>query len=397
MTDEGALKDIRVLDLTRMLAGPFCTALLADAGAEVIKVERPGSGDDARQFPPKKGGESGYFMLLNRGKKSITLNLKSPDAIRILRDLAAGADVVVENFKPGLANDLGIGYSSLSAINPRLVYASISGFGQEGPLASRPAYDIIAQAMSGLMSITGEPDGPPTRVGESVGDLIAGLYCAWGITVALQARERSGRGQYVDVAMLDSVFSFLVTAMTQYAYGGIEPKRVGNRHPISTPFGVFKAGDGHMVIAIANDPMFARFAEAIGQPALATDDRFRADELRTKHEPELRAIIETWTGARTVAETIATLEAAGVPAGPIWSVGEAARSQHIRERGMLTEVTHPTAGPITLLQQPVRFSDTPARIQGPPPLLGEHTEQVLSGLLGLDSETIGRLRANRVI
>ena len=397
MTNGSALEGLRILDLTRMLAGPYCTALLADMGADVIKVERPGVGDDARHFAPYKGGESGYFMLLNRGKKSITLNMKSPAGMEVLHRLIGESDVLIENFTPGVTRKLGIDYDSLKEKYPRLVYASISGFGQDGPLAHRAAYDIIAQAMSGLMSVTGAPDGPPTRVGESLGDLVAGLYTAWGIMVALTARDRTGRGQNVDVAMMDGLFSFLVTPMTLYLFGDKTPTRVGNRHPISTPFDTYRANDGHVVIAVANDPMFRRLAEAMEMPELADDPRFVTDEERTNHEPQLRALIEEWTGARTVAGVVEILEAAGVPTGDIWTIPEAATSAHVKHRGMLTEVEHPTAGRIPLLAQPVRLSETAGGIQGPPPLLGEHTETILSELLGMDEDAIQGLRRDGAI
>ncbi len=397
MMDGSALEGLRILDLTRMLAGPYCTALLADMGAEVIKVERPGVGDDARHFAPYKGGESGYFMLLNRGKKSITINLKSPAGMDVLHRLIGESDVLIENFTPGVTRKLGIDYGSLRDRYPRLVYASISGFGQDGPLAHRAAYDIIAQAMSGLMSVTGSPDGPPTRVGESVGDLVAGLYTAWGIMVALAARERTGRGQNVDVAMMDGLFSFLVTPMTLYLFGGKTPTRVGNRHPISTPFDTYRASDGHVVIAVANDPMFRRLAAAMEMPELADDPRFATDEERTRHEPQLRALMEEWTRPRTVAGVVEILEAAAVPTGEIWTIPEAATSAHVKHRHMLAEVEHPTAGRIPLLGQPVRLSETAGRIQGPPPLLGEHTESVLGELLGMDEEAIQDLRQGGAI
>jgi CoA:oxalate CoA-transferase len=392
-----ALAGVRVVDLTRMLAGPFCTALLADVGAEVIKIEPPGGGDDSRHFAPRRGGEGGYFMLLNRGKKSVTLNLKSPRARELLYELVRKSDVFVENYRPGVAARLGVDYERLKAINPRLVYASISGFGQEGPLAQRPSYDIIAQAMSGLMSITGTPEGPPTRSGESLGDLVTGTYAAWGIMVALAARDRTGQGQHVDIAMLDSLFSYLVTAMAQYLYAGVEPRRIGNRHPMSTPYDTYRAKDGHAVIAVANEPMFRRFASAIGRAELVEDERFSIDEERTRNEPALRAIIETWTAERSVAEIVAVLDAAGVPAGPIWSVGEIAESAHVRARGLLTQLQHPTAGRITLMRGPVRFSATPTRIPSPPPLLGEHTQRVLGELAGLDAQALADLRAEGAI
>jgi crotonobetainyl-CoA:carnitine CoA-transferase CaiB-like acyl-CoA transferase len=380
-----------------MLAGPFCTALLADVGAEVIKVEPPNSGDDARHFAPRRGGESGYFMLLNRGKKSITLDLKSPRGQELLRVLACQSDVVVENYRPGVAARLGVDYATLAKINPRLIYCSISGFGQSGQLAARPAYDIIAQAMSGLMSITGTPDGPPTRVGESLGDLVTGTYASWGILTALAARERTGKGQQVEVAMLDSLFSYLITAMTQYLYGGVEPRRIGNRHPISTPYDSYRAKDGYVVIAVANEPMFRRFAEAIGRTELPTDRRFASDEERTRNEPALRAVIEAWANTRTVAQVVAELDAAGVPVGPIWSVAEAAQSQHVASRGLLAEVDHPTAGRIPVLMGPVHFSATPPRVSRAAPLLGEHSASVLRELAGISEDEIERLRQDGVI
>ncbi len=392
-----ALAALRVLDLSRMLAGPFCTALLADVGAEVIKVETPGVGDDARQFAPRRGGESAYFMILNRGKKSITLNLKSPRGAALVRALAARCDVLVENFKPGVTKRLGLDYEALRVVTPRLVYASISGFGQVGPLAHRPAYDIIAQAMGGLMSITGTPEGEPTRVGESMGALCAGLYAAWGILVALMARQRTGQGQHVDVAMLDSVFSLLVTALSLYLYEGKHPGRIGNRHPMSTPFDSYRARDGHVIIAVANDHLFRRLAATMGRPGLADDPRFATDEQRTRHEAALRAEIEAWAAGRTVEGIVATLEAASVPASPIWTVEQVANSDHIKFREMLVQVEHARAGLITLVQEPVQFSGTPRQVQGPPPLLGEDTEAVLSTLLGLDGPGLDTLRRDGVI
>ncbi len=391
------LQGTRVLDLSRMLAGPVCTALLADVGAEVIKVEAVGRGDDMRHVAPFKDGESALFMLANRGKKSITLDLKSKRGVAVLHRLSAASDVVVENFKPGVAKRLGADYETLRAINPRLVYASISGFGQQGPLAHRPAYDIIAQAMSGLMDITGQPDGPPMRVGESFGDLCAALYGAWGIMVGLNARQRTGEGQYLDVAMVDSLFSLLITALSQYLFAGVNPARVGNRHPLSTPYDSFPAADGHVVIAVANDRLFERLAETMGRPELAADARFVSDSERTRHEPALRVIIEEWTGARTVAEIVEALDAASVPASPIWTVEEVAESAQMAFRGMLATVQHPKLGDITLVQQPVHFSSMERGIRRPPPLLGEHTEAVLGGLLEMDPAAIEELRHDGVI
>jgi CoA:oxalate CoA-transferase len=393
----GALSGIRVLDFTRMLAGPLCTALLADIGAEVIKIENPDGGDDARYFPPRQGGEGTYFMLLNRGKKSLTIDLKSEKGLQLVDALVAKSDVLVENFRPGTVKRLGIDYERLSAANPRLIYASISGFGQTGPLSHRPSYDIIAQAMSGLMSITGSPDGPPTRVGESIGDIIAGLYASWGILAALRARGQSGRGQHLDVAMLDSLLSLLVTPLSQYLFTGAVPRRVGNRHPMSTPFDTYQASDGLVVIAVANDRLFRRFAEAIGHPGLPDNERFSTDDRRTANEPALRALIERWTSSHTVEQVIEKLGNVGVPVSPVWTVAQAAESDHVRSRGFVTTVSHPTAGRIRLVGQPVRFSESRGDISSPPPLLGQHTEELLHEILGLDAAAMTELRAAKAI
>lgn len=389
------LSGLRVLDLSRMLAGPFCTALLADLGAEVIKVEAPGRGDDSRHFAPFRHGESAYFMLINRGKKGLTLNLKDPRGLAVFERLAESADVVVENFRPGIAARLGVDYENLRRINPRLVYASISGFGQEGPLSQRPAYDIIAQAMSGLMSVTGAADGPPMRVGESYGDLCAGLFAAWGILAALHGRAQSGRGQHLDIAMTDSLFSMMVTALSLHLYGDTSPQRIGNRHPMSAPYDAYPASDGHVVIASANDAIFARLAAAIGRPDLPSDPRFGNETERAANEPALRALITDWTVARSVAETVDVMDAAGVPAAPVLSVAEAVASEHVRTRGLLTAAHHPVAGEIRLVRQPVQFSDTPRGGPAPAPTLGQHTDELLRTLL--DAREIDALRRDGVI
>jgi crotonobetainyl-CoA:carnitine CoA-transferase CaiB-like acyl-CoA transferase len=379
-----------------MLAGPLCTALLADIGADVIKIESPNGGDDARQFYPRKGNESTYFMLLNRGKKSLTLDLKAKRGLELLEALVQQSDVLVENFRPGTTKRLGIDYARMNEINPRLVYASISGFGQTGPLSHQPAYDIIAQAMSGLMSLTGVPEGPPTRVGESIGDIIAGLYASWSILAALQARTQTGRGQQLDIAMLDSLFSLLVTPLSQYLFTGLVPLRVGNRHPVSTPFDTYRASDGLVVVAVANNQLFARLADAIGNPELATDPRFSTDDRRTANEPALRKLIEEWTAVRTVAEITEHLGRAGVPVSPIWTIAEAAESDHVRSRGLIHQVDHPTAGTIALVGQPVHFSRSASGVASPP-VLGEHTDIILEQRLGLSRSRIAELRAERVI
>ena len=396
MSGADLLSGLRVLDFSRVLAGPFCTALLADLGAEVIKVEPPG-GDDYRHIGPFKEGESALFLLMNRGKKSLTLNLKSARGAALARELAGKSDVVVENFKPGVAGRLGIDHETLREVNPRLVYASISGFGQSGPLADRPAYDIIAQAMAGLMSVTGDPEGPPTRAGESMADLCGGLYAAWAIMAALFARERSGQGRRIDVAMFDSIFSLLPTALAQYLYAGTNPGRTGNRHPISSPFGSFRAADGEVIIAVANDTLFVRLAEAMGAPDLARDPRFAGDELRTCNEPTLRTAIEAWTGRLTVAEVVEILERRGVPASPIWSVEQAAESAQVAFRRLLATAEHPRLGEIPLIEQPVHFSDAPRGRHRPPPLLSEHSEAVLGEILGIGRTEYEALRRDGAV
>ncbi|CAA0097847.1 Acetyl-CoA:oxalate CoA-transferase [Starkeya nomas] len=373
------LAGLRVLDFSRMLAGPFCTALLADAGADVIKIESP-EGDDARHFAPRVGGESAYFLLINRGKRSLVLDLKSEEGRCTVHALAREADVVVENFRPGVARRLGIDYETLAAINPKLVYASISGFGQEGPLSHRPAYDIIAQAMSGIMSVNGPAGSAPNRVGESIGDLIAGLQGTWAILAALHGRNRDGRGQHLDIAMVDSIVAIMITALSQYLFTGEVPGRIGNAHPISAPLDSFAAADGHLIIAVANDALFSRLAAAIGRPELAGDPRFATDIARKANEAELKAILEQWSRARSVAEAVAALEAAQVPASPILSVDQMIESVHAKARGFIRTVAHPTAGTIPLVSQPVHFLGSGTLPMGPAPLLGQHSSEILAGM-----------------
>ncbi|WP_290684599.1 MULTISPECIES: CaiB/BaiF CoA transferase family protein [unclassified Haematobacter] len=373
------LSGVRILDFSRMLAGPFCTAILADAGADVIKVEGP-EGDDARHFAPKVGGESAYFMLINRNKRSLTLDLKSEDDRRVAHELARNSDIVVENFRPGVTRRLGIDYETLSGLNPRLVYASISGFGQEGPLAHRAAYDIIAQAMSGMMSVNGSAGAEPTRVGESLGDLVAGLQAVWSILAALHGRDRDSRGQHLDIAMMDSMFSLMITALSQYLFAGTVPGRIGNAHPISAPLDTFAAEDGHLIIAVANDNLFGRLAATIGQPGLAQDSRFATDGARKANEAELKAIIESWTRERSVESAVAILEAATVPASPILSIDQVVASDHAKARGLVTTAEHVTVGSIPVVTQPVRFLGSVAPVVRAAPALGQHNAEILKEL-----------------
>jgi len=391
------LDGVRVLDLSRVMSGPFCTAMLADLGAEVIKIEMPGGGDDSRHFGPFKEDESAYFMLLNRGKKSMTLDLKSERGREILMAMVASCDVVIENFRPGVAKRLGLDYDSLAPQHPGLIYASISGFGQEGPLADRPAYDLIVQAMSGLMNVTGQRDGPPTAIGESVIDVCTGMFAAWGISTALFDRERTGKGRNLDVAMLDSMFSMMLTVLSMQLYTDRPPTRVGSRHPVTYPVDVFEAKDGHIVMVVTTDRGFAALCKAIGKPELGDDDRFRTNADRNAHEAELKATIEAWTSVHTADDAVAALAEAGIPASPVLSVGDVVESDHIAHREMTSVVEHPTLGDVPLVHQPVRFSGADRMIQRPPPLLGEHTRELLASVLGLDEKQIEALSEQNVI
>ncbi|EFL04108.1 MULTISPECIES: CaiB/BaiF CoA transferase family protein [Streptomyces] len=376
--DDLPYQGLRVLDLSRVLAGPYCTALLADLGADVVKIEPP-HGDDARHLGPFKEGESVYFAQLNRGKRSLALDLKDPADHALLLRLAERADVVVENFRPGVAARLGVDQETLRARDPRLVYASISGFGQSGPLREAPAYDLVVQAMSGLMAGTGTREGGPTRVGESLGDLVAGVFASWAIGAALFARERTGRGRYVDVAMLDALVALQVTSLSLLTATGALPGRIGNRHPVSSPFDTYPTADGSIALAVASDGVFARFAALVGRPDLPTDPRFGDDTSRTDHLAALQEITEKWSRARTTETALAEARAAGVPCAPLWDLEEALGSEQLRERGVLGTFTHPVIGPTPYLRQPVRFGTAPPRTDAAPsPDLGADREGVLA-------------------
>ena len=386
------LDGLRILDFSRVLAGPLSTALLADLGAEVIKVEPPG-GDDYRHIGPMRDGISSLFTALNRNKKSLVLDLKHPEAAATVAQLVQNVDVVVENFRPGVAERLGIGPVALMQHNPRLVYVSVSGFGQTGPLAHRPAYDIIVQAMSGLMEATGEPEGPPTMVGEAVSDVIAGLFASWATLAALLQTQRTGQGQHVDVAMFDTTLSFLATAMARYLFTGKPARRVGNRHPLSAPFGVYRAQDGHFALAVLNPKLFEALAGAMGQPALVADPRFASDETRSEHEPALRHLIEQWAGGHAVEAVLAQLETAGVPAAPIWNMAQALDSEHARARGLVQAVADERLPGLQLPVQPVKFSASPTVAVQRAPALGEHSAEVLAQWLGAGAARLGEWRA----
>lgn len=348
------LQGVRVLDLSRVLAGPHCTAMLADLGADVIKFEVPGHGDDSRHLGPFKDGESVYFGLINRGKRSVEMDFKSTADRTRLYELVRDADVVVENFRPGVTQRLGIDFDTLKQYNPQLIYASISGFGQHGPLSGNPAYDIVAQAMSGLMSVTGFAETGPTRSGEAIGDLCAGVYAAWAISSALFARERHAPGaQYIDVAMFDVLFSLQMTGLSNLFAHGVAPGLVGNRHPVSTPFDTYRAADGQVVIAVASNKLFQRLCDCLGKPELGTDPRFADDPQRTLNEPLLRAEIEAWTRQLSVDQVCDILLDAGVPSSPVWNLAQAAASEQAQVRQLLV---HPQGSAQPLVPQPVFFN-----------------------------------------
>ncbi len=395
-TAPGPLDGIRVLDLSRYIAGPSCAQLLGDMGAEVIKVERPG-GEDSRTGGPWFRGESVYTMVFNRNKRAITLDTRHPSARGILERLVALSDVLVENYRPGTLDAMGLGVESLHRLNPRLVITSLSGFGQTGPLSDRALFDPIAQAVSGLMSLTGEPDGPPTLTGAYIADHLAGLYGAIGTLLALIARDRSGAGQVVDVASLESLFSCLGTGPSGWVMLGESPTRIGSRDRVMAPADLFPAADGFVYIHAGSDPLFPKLCEAIGRADLAADPDLRTVPGRMAQADRLRAAVSAWTESRTIAEIGAALAIAGVPFGPVAGIPDVVASPQIAAREMLVEMEHPLLGTLVLLGSPVKLSETPASFRLPPPLVGEHNDAVYGGLLGLDASEIAALRASGAI
>lgn len=390
-----ALEGIRVLDFSQVLAGPFCTMNLADFGAEVIKIEKPGVGDGSRIFGPFVNGQSGYYTLVNRGKKGIAMDLKIGKDV--IYEMVKSCDIVVENFKPGVMEKLGLDYESLKKINPRLIYCSISGFGQVSPMRDLPAYDIVAQGMSGMMSITGYPDAKPARVGSSLGDVSAGLYGVTGILLALYNRERTGKGQQVDIAMLDSVFAFIETNVVRHTIGGVHPTRVGARHPLSAPFDIYMCQDAHVIIAVASDYHFAKLCEMIGQPELANDPRFDSDPHRSENDVELKRILEKFLGNYTVEEAIAMMQERAIPCGPLCTVDEACENPSILQRDMLVEIDQPKMGKVKITGNPIKLSETPPDPAHAAPLLGQDTKAVLHDIFGYSEEQIADMEAKKII
>lgn len=388
---------IRVVDLSRALAGPYCTMMLGDMGADIIKVEAPGVGDDSRQWgPPFEGGESSYFIGTNRNKRDITLNLKAPEGLALLWELIAGADVLVENFRPGTLERLGVSYEAASARYPRLIYCGISGFGRSGPEAHKPAYDIILQGMSGLMSVTGEPDGDPMRTGPAISDVLAGMFAAWGIAAALFARERTGRGQRVETTMLGADLAAMANIVSRYFATGVSPKRVGNSHAQIAPYDAIRASDGFVLVAPANDELWRRFCAALSLEALLGDERFATNRQRVEQRPALLRAINERTSQLARAEILDRLEAAGVPCGPIRELDEVYRSEQAEHMGLAPSIAHPTAGTVRTTAIPVTLSETPGAIRRAPPLQGQHTDEILAGL-GRTPDEIARLRAAGVV
>lgn len=393
----GALSGLTVLDLSRVLSGPFATMTLADLGADVVKIEQPGTGDDTRQWgPPFQGDEAAYFLSVNRNKRSLAVDLKSADGLALVRDLARRADVVVENFRPGTAARLGLGYADLAAENPGVVYASISGYGQTGPDSHRAGYDAIAQARSGIMSVTGEADGPPVRVGVSSADLVAGMWAVIGILAALRERDRSGQGQWVDISLLDGSVSWLTYVASGYFATGTRPPRYGSAHPTIAPYQGFATKDGDLMLAVGNDAIWRRFAPVAGLADLLEDPRFTTNPLRVEHRDELLPLVADAMAARTSVEWVEVLDAAGVPVGPIQTVDEVVTDPQVLARGMIGEVKHPTAGTVRTIGCPVRLTATPPQVRTAPPLLGQHTDDVLAEL-GVDQERLAALRASGAV
>ena len=394
-----ALDDVRIVDLTRVVAGPFGTTLLGDMGAEIIKIELPGRGDDGRYGYPSVDGVPVAFLALNRNKKGITLDIRKPEGAELLRRLVRQADVIAENFAAGTMEKWGLGYPALVAIQPRLIYAALSGFGQNGPYAGRTSYDIIAQAMGGLMDITGFPDGPPTRGGGALGDFIGGVFMAVGILCALHYRDRTGKGQMVDVSNMDAVFSMLDNWPTVCSMTGKRPQRTGNRHPFTAPYDCFRAKDGYIVIGVGNSQLFRSLVAAMGMAELGRDPRFKSPAARLERHDEVNRLVADWVAGRTVAEVMDVLgpNGANVPCAPVMSADALLSDPHVRAREMVVELVHEKLGRVPVSGIPFKLSESPGRVEHLGPDLGQHNDEIYRGLLGLSESEINDLRAEGVI
>jgi crotonobetainyl-CoA:carnitine CoA-transferase CaiB-like acyl-CoA transferase len=405
----GMLTGIRVLDLSRVLAGPWATQIFADYGADVVKVERPGAGDDTRKFGPpwitdETTGEivdAAYYASANRGKRSLTLDIATPDGQAIARQLAAQSDILIENYKVGALAKYGLDYAAIQAVNPRIVYCSITGFGQTGPYRNRAGYDFLIQGMGGLMSVTGErddlPGGGPQRAGVALADILCGMYATSAILAALYRRARTGQGEYIDLALLDAQVATLANQGMNYLIGGAAPKRFGNGHPNIVPYQAFATADGHVILAVGNDEQYARFCAVAGRPELASDPKYVTIAQRNAHRdeliPKLAAVMRQWPSAVWIEK----LEAANVPCGPINTIDKVFADPQVRSRGMRVDLPHPRAGTLPSIANPVRFASAPIEYTHAPPLLGQHTDEVLEDLLGLDADARAALRARGVI
>ena len=401
----GPLEGIRVLDLSRAMAGPYCTMMLGDLGADVIKVERPGSGDESRGWGPpfvgqsddKYPGESAYFLSVNRNKRSITVNLKSSDGQEVIKRLVDSCDVFVENFRTGVLEKLGMGYEDLKKLNPGLVYCSISGYGRTGPYAERPGYDVIIQAEGGMMSITGPVDGPPSRVGVPIVDINTGMVAATSILAALRARDQTNEGQLIDISLFDTQTALLTNVASNYLIGGTEPHRTGNAHPNLAPYEAFRAQDRWIVLGVANELQWKTFCAVIDRQDLREDPRFRTNGDRVTHKVELGEILGEVIALRPASDWLSALRDAGLPCGPINDVEAVFDHPQVQPRDLILEVEHPIAGSIHLTGFPYKLTQTPAELRHPPPLLGEHTEEVLTHVLGYSNEEIERMHERGAI
>jgi glutaryl-CoA transferase len=374
---QAALSDVVVIDLSRVLAGPYCTQILGDLGATVIKIEQPGKGDDTRQFgPPYIAGESAYYLGLNRNKHSITLDFNIPGDKQRLLDLLSTATVLVENFRPGTLARQGLGYQELRAINPGLIYCSISGYGQNGPYASRPGYDFVAQAESGLMAVTGEIDGEPQRVGVPVADVSAGMFACMAILAALHVRDRTGQGQYIDISLLEAAISLLSNVSSNYLISGEEAERYGNGHPNIVPYQAFRTHNGYIVVACGNDRLYQKLCHLLGRDELATDERFASNPQRVRNRQHLVPMLQALFLQRDTDDWLEELRTDGIPCGAINTISQVFRDPQIQARGLVWECEHPTAGTIKLSGSPIRLSETPTRLYKAPPLLGEDNDTV---------------------
>ena len=393
MTDcKKPLQGLKVLDFTRVYSGPYCTMMMGDLGADIIKVERKGVGDDTHYFGPMKNDESGYFTYFNRNKKSLSLDLKAPESIEIIKELAEWADIVVENFSPGVMDRLGIGYEDLKERNPKIIYGSISGFGQTGPYRKKPAYDIVCQAMGGFMALTGEKDGKPYKVGPSVADALAGIHMAFAIMAAVHHREETGEGQFIDVAMMDTAFSVLENFVVTKTLTGEAPTRNGNANLGSAPFNTFRTKDGYVAIACANNGLFTKLAKAIDREDLLDVPEYAENNLRKEHEDTLNPEIEKWTMERTAEEAVEILDAAKVPVGPILGIDDLVKDPQLKARNMLVDIDHPVLGKVAYHGNPLKFSETSELCFEPAPLLGQHNDYILKEVLGLDEDKIQQLK-----